>query len=205
MPYKDPAARKAYDKARYQDPIRRAACRARARKQRIACAEGLKAYYASRYKAHRAERLLSDAARRKTLDPIKVREYNRQYRANNAEAIATTKARWSQEHIQELRAAQRAWRLANRGKCTAYKARHKVAKLHATPPWLTRQQLVAIDAVYVEAARLQRIDGIERNVDHIYPLQGKAVCGLHVPWNLQILTAKENRRKHNKMPVISRI
>lgn len=62
----------------------------------------------------------------------------------------------------------------------------------ATPPWLTEAQLRKIDSIYAAAAR----EG--REVDHIVPLGGKNVCDLHVPRNMQLLSADENKRKSNK-------
>lgn len=78
-------------------------------------------------------------------------------------------------------------------------AARRARKLKATPAWLSEGQLDAIRKIYSECAMLSKQTGIAHHVDHIVPLKGRLVCGLHVPWNLQILTALDNLRKNNRL------
>lgn len=67
------------------------------------------------------------------------------------------------------------------------------------PNWLSKQCEFdpRFKQIYTEAAR-RRARGEKVAVDHIVPIVSKYVCGLHVPWNLQIITELENNRKSNK-------
>lgn len=85
------------------------------------------------------------------------------------------------------------WREQNRGAYNALMAKRRASKINATPKWLSIEQLDQIKKMYVEAKNRKMV------VDHIIPLQGKNVCGLHVPWNLQLLSAEDNLRKSNKV------
>lgn len=77
-------------------------------------------------------------------------------------------------------------------------AYRRAFKKQATPKWANRSEIVKI---YKECRNLSRTTGIPHHVDHIIPLQNKLVCGLHVHWNLQILTATENISKNNKFEI----
>ncbi|MES2634084.1 MAG: HNH endonuclease signature motif containing protein [Pseudomonadota bacterium] len=74
-------------------------------------------------------------------------------------------------------------------------AKRRSKKLQRTPPW---SDLDAMRAIYAEARRLSKATGTAHHVDHIIPLQGKTVSGLHVHTNLQILTGSENSKKRNR-------
>ncbi len=69
----------------------------------------------------------------------------------------------------------------------------------ATPPWLTGEQKKAMKQLYIEAQRLTKLTGERYVVDHIVPLINDEVCGLHVPWNLRVITQEENLVKSNKL------
>jgi 5-methylcytosine-specific restriction endonuclease McrA len=74
------------------------------------------------------------------------------------------------------------------------KRRHR----EATPKWLTPAERLQMRDLYVQARKLTELTRERYVVDHIVPLRGESVCGLHVPWNLRVITQDENLKKSNK-------
>jgi 5-methylcytosine-specific restriction endonuclease McrA len=66
---------------------------------------------------------------------------------------------------------------------------------------LTQEHIDEMVGFYAQAKKLTRETGVNHEVDHIYPLQGKDCSGLHVPWNLQVLTKQQNTTKNNRTPI----
>lgn len=83
----------------------------------------------------------------------------------------------------------------NKALITSYKAKRRATLRQAMPSWLTQDQILQIRAIYAEAKRLSDETGIPHDVDHIVPLAGKIVSGLHVPWNLRAIPKIENNRR----------
>lgn len=99
-----------------------------------------------------------------------------------------------------VRAKKRAaWAAANKPKIYAANAARRGREITATPPWAMHLR-AEFEAIYNERLRLDSQSSVKHHVDHIYPLKGKNSCGLHLPWNLQIIPASENLRKRNAMP-----
>jgi hypothetical protein len=105
-------------------------------------------------------------------------------------------AEYREQNRERVRERGRRWMKENRAYGRALCAKWNAAKYNACPKWA---DMDAILAIYQEAHRITRATGIQYDVDHIVPLQGNGVCGLHVPWNLQILTRSENARKSNRL------
>jgi len=94
----------------------------------------------------------------------------------------------------------REWRKNNKGLMNSFTSQRRTKKINATPIWVDR---VAIKEVYLECEHINTLNKMCGGdgtfvVDHIVPLQGNTVCGLHVDINLQIITANENAIKSNK-------
>lgn len=121
-------------------------------------------------------------------------------RQANPQLHRSRNARYKCSNPSKYKQIQQAYTRNNRATINEKTRRYQAAKIHATPPWLTTTHISMMRDVYRKALHLTSTTGIPHHVDHIYPLQGKTCCGLHVPWNLQILTREENSRKHNKIP-----
>ena len=80
-------------------------------------------------------------------------------------------------------------------------AKRNASKVSATPKWLTINHKEKIAIIYAWASTLTEQTGVRHEVDHVVPIRSRVVCGLHVPWNLQVVTAEKNRLKSNLFEV----
>lgn len=123
------------------------------------------------------------------------RAYSLKYQKDNKEYAANRNKESRKRHLAKRKSEVRRWYRRNKHKNAAKQAARRAYLLQATPKWA---DLKAIESIYAESRRLSRKTRKRHEVDHIIPLRGKNVCGLHVENNLQILTKKENRIKSNK-------
>lgn len=136
-------------------------------------------------------------------------DYFRAY--NRSEEVKDRKHAWYQENREQviktaatrpaavLREYRNAWKQANKTQVLADNKVRRRKHRDATPPWLTRKQKSEIRQLYQIAITMTQTTGEQYVVDHIVPLRGESVCGLHVPWNLRVITQDENLKKSNKL------
>ena len=132
-------------------------------------------------------------------NPEKSRERVKRWRLNNLERVRAAGRALRERNIEACKKSMAKWQAANRHIVVYHMSKRRAAKLNASPKWLSPSDLEAIKEFYKMAKIKTAETGIKHNVDHIVPLQGKTVSGLHVPWNLQVIPAKENFSKNNKL------
>lgn len=129
-------------------------------------------------------------------DCDKIRQ-SESYQKRREEVLERTKA-YGKANRHITRKASSKYHKLNKDKSAARAAKRRAYKLQATPKWLTDDHLQNIESFYVQAKDCEMVSGEKYHVDHIVPLNGENVCGLHVPWNLQVLPADINISKSNK-------
>jgi len=124
------------------------------------------------------------------------KEAGRRYYERNKELV---KARSNARPTEEKRTHRNKHKKENPELYKALTSVRKRRHRKATPKWITPEQKLAMKNLYLKAQELSKIAGQRYVVDHIIPLQSTAVCGLHVPWNLRVITQEENLKKSNKL------
>lgn len=122
----------------------------------------------------------------------------RYYQSHKKERSEYTK-KWRVNRPEICREVNRKWRIKNKEKTRFYSFKYRSAKLLATPPWINENHEKQMSLMYVLAKSLEVNTEGRFEVDHIIPLCGENFCGLNVPWNLQVISASQNRSKGNKL------
>lgn len=180
-PEKDKESRRAWD-ARNREKKNEAA-RARSAAKRVA----------------RPPKTPEQIAEARAIELQKKREYQKAYAKAYPERIAATKRNRKESTKQNDNRVKAEWARRNRGRVLAWCRARQLAKIQRTPSWLSEYELWVIEQIYDLAAARTKLLGFQWHVDHIVPLRGKTVSGLHVPWNLQVIPGSENSRKGAKL------
>ncbi len=155
------------------------------RKTKGACVECMKEDWAADNE-RRKSKPKSDAAK----------AAGRRYYEKNKDLVL---ARANNQPPEQRRSARNAWKARNPDHTQVMINARRRRLRNARPKWLSEAHRAQIRAIYLAARQLTKTTGVKHVVDHVVPLQSEVVCGLHVPWNLQILTHIENSVKSNRL------
>lgn len=153
------------------------------------------------------------------------REYSSSYKKKNKKAVKAYSQKYLKQYYKDNREDRLRWqkeyrerniecrRQYDREQSKKYyqnnkeyflekSARRRARKLQAVPPWVDEDHTKRIRSIYLACRNVSERSGKQHHVDHIVPLKGENVCGLHVWWNLRIVPAQENLSKGNRLEVL---
>lgn len=120
------------------------------------------------------------------------------YLENNKEKVVQNRTRYNTENRDKKAAWSRDWVQKNPAKVKLRSAGRREIIRRATPSWVSSEQWDEMNEFYARSRECRMLTGDLYHVDHIVPIKGKNVCGLNVPWNLQILPQDINGSKGTK-------
>ena len=127
-----------------------------------------------------------------------IKAHQKAWRNANKEKINANNKKWRKENIEAFKAMQKRTREKHSARINAANNKRRADKLNRTPKWITKDDLWIIKEAHELATLRSKLFGFDWHVDHIIPLKGKIVSGLHVPNNIQVIEGKINIMKNNK-------
>lgn len=217
MPIKDLAERKKYARQQYLKNKEKYLARSTARRLRIQAEKTL----LPKPEVIKRPCINCSKTRLEAVFPLRgnkckpcISAFNAQYRTDNAERISASKKAWAEKNKEHKaqqdrecalrnpearKVARDKWDKANPGRTNAAKTKNRLERLLRVPAWLTEDDKWMIEQAYELAKLRTEMFGFQWHVDHIIPLKGKKVSGLHVPTNLQVIPWQENLRKGSRL------
>lgn len=139
----------------------------------------------------------------------RMKELQAAWYLENKEKVREQADKWARENPNKVKQMQKEsrlrtgsaklWKQANRAKSASYASKRRAQQSNATPSWLSEDDLWLIEEIFQHREDMTVATGVQHEVDHVLPLINKNVCGLHVPWNLRVITCYENRVKGNTL------
>ena len=122
---------------------------------------------------------------------------SREWAKNNPDKSKAIKEKYVVKNYDKIKTKTKEYRQNNKARYSFLANQRRARQLQATPTWLTEEEKEDIYTFYVVREQFIDLFNVKYEVDHIIPLQGKTVCGLHVPWNLRVIESSINNSKKN--------
>lgn len=133
---------------------------------------------------------------------LKNKERKRKWNLENRDRVRENARMRYQKNSLKIKERSKQYRKDNPDKVRSWNAGRRASIANASPSWLDKKLKKQILSFYVQSDKLTKDTGVEHHVDHIIPLVNPKVCGLHVPWNLQVITKESNLKKSNKLRLL---
>ena len=128
---------------------------------------------------------------------------NKEYFKSKSDNFYANNPNWKKDYRiknkDRIKKWQKEWTKKNSDLCNFHSTNRRATIMMAMPNWLTDDDLIELKNMYKESKRITNETGVMHHVDHIFPLKGEDSCGLHVPWNLRVITETDNISKGNRV------